>query len=535
MDVVATVTELVGCVPGGLDEPSTSTHLAEIGRVRGWLDGMEARLAERLAQLRSTPSPEPAGPTATSVASADDQLAAAQRSTSRHAQRARRRGRTLGELPGLDHALDQGAATGEHVDAIAGALSGLPTELRRQVITDHGNKIADLARCTNPDDLAREVRRLGDAAAAATGVSRRTRQRRDTRLKMWTDRDTQMIHLSGRYDPATGIRIQQRLDRTTNRLFHHTIADDCPDDPHERHDFLRAHALAHLINSSSGSGSDGGGSGSGGSGGGSGGSGGGSGGSGGGGGEIIVIVDEHTLLDGHEHTHTHIDVPGDIDPTEITINDIRHWTNEPDTVVIPAVLDTNGVVRTLGQPIPTENAFHRDHTTGRWRWQHQRLTTSLAQPQPLDRGRTIRVADHAQRIALRIMHPTCIVPDCTTRYEHTTPPPPCLVAPRPRPHRPRQPRPPLPPPPPQHPRPRLADRTHPPPPAHHSPPKRTHDPRHHTRHPPPTTPTHPNRPTHQPTTTGPCRTCTMNMVVRAPGHPRGLAQAPSLAARGRCR
>ncbi len=396
MDVVAAVAGLVGCVPAGLDEVDTSARLTEIGRVRGWLDGVEARLADRLTQLRAAP-----GISSSATASADDQLAAAQRSTSRHAQRARRRGRTLGELPGLDHALDQGAATGEHVDAIAGALSGLPTELRRQVITDHGNKIADLARRTNPDDLAREVRALGDTAAAATGVSRRTRQRRDTRLKMWTDRDTQMIHLSGRYDPATGIRIQQRLDRTTDRLFHHTIPDDCPDDPHERHDFLRAHALAHLINSSSG--------------------GGGGGGSGGGGGEIIVIVDEHTLLDGHEHTHTHIDVPGDIDPTEITINDVRHWADEPHTVVIPAVLDTNGVVRTLGQPIPTNDTFHRDPTTGRWRWQHQRLTTSLARPQPLDRGRTIRVADHAQRIALRIMHPTCIVPDCTTRYEHTTP------------------------------------------------------------------------------------------------------------------
>ena len=46
MDVVAAVAGLVGCVPAGLDEVGTSARLTEIGRVRGWLDGVEARLAE---------------------------------------------------------------------------------------------------------------------------------------------------------------------------------------------------------------------------------------------------------------------------------------------------------------------------------------------------------------------------------------------------------------------------------------------------------------------------------------------------------
>lgn len=423
MDVVAVVTSLTSVLPDGVDEGAVSTRLVDVGRVRGWLDAVEAGLVHRLDRLRRTASSGAASPpsdaqgpadgapgdgaaadaaaAASGVRGTEDEVAAAQRSSRAHAHRARRRGGILDELPDLSAALARGEATGEHVDAVSGALAGLPAAVRAQVVAEHGRQIAQWARCSDPVGLSAQVRALGDRLAADAGRSRRQRQRADVRLRMWTDRYTQMVHLSGRFDPVLGVRVQQRLDRCVELLFHERVPDDCPSDPGERQDFLRAHALAHLALRADAVGRRGDGRSA--------------------GGEVIAIIDAISLLEGEEHDETLIDVPGDIDPTEIGVDDVRRWVDAPDVRVVPAVLDANGVVTILGASIPTAVAFRRADGERRWQWDAPRLARSLGRPQRLDRARTMRVASRAQRVALRVMHARCDIPGCSVRFEHTSP------------------------------------------------------------------------------------------------------------------
>lgn len=382
MDVLAVVGGLVGCVPSQLDACDAQVRLGDVARVRGWLDGVEAQLAARLDVLRRDDASSLDVPAAVS---------AAQRSSRPHGERARRRGRTLGSLPGLGDALAKGEASGEHVDAVAGALSGLPAEQRRQVAAAHGDTIAELARGSTPADLSRAVRGLADEVAREAGVSRRERQRRDVRLRMWTDRHTQMVHVSGRFDPASGVRLQQRLDHVIERCFHDRTPPDCPEDPGERHDFLRAHALLRLINGEAAGGTP----------------------------EVVVIVDDETLLGGVRHADSHVDVPGDVDDDEITVDDIRGWASQQGARVTPVRVDADGVVVVLGASMLACDLLRRGGE--RWAWDPTMLARSLAHPQWLDLARRARVASRAQRVALRVMHATCIVPDCAVRYEHTEP------------------------------------------------------------------------------------------------------------------
>lgn len=73
-------------------------------------------------------------------------------------------------------------------------------------------------------------------------------------------------------------------------------------------------------------------------------------------------------------------------------------------------------------PAPAvDAAFRRGPGRRRWAWDPGALARSLRRPARLDLGRSVRVASHAQRIALRVMHPRCGVPTCTVRFEHTAP------------------------------------------------------------------------------------------------------------------
>ncbi len=396
-------------LPPPVDLHEVADRLALVHRVRGWLDGVEAGLVQTFDTLRRATTGETEGRAATTLDPAtasseppafrtrrlDDEVAFVQRSTRTHAAQARRRAHLLDELPSLSDVLSVGGASGEHVDAVAGALSGLPASVRNNVVAAHADVIAEWAAASDPNELSALVRALADQVAGDAGASRRDRQRRDARMRTWIDRHTQMVHFSGRYDPANGVRLQQRLARAVETLFHDAVPDDAPDDPAERQDFLRAHALLDLTLST--------------------------GGTKGAGGEIVVIVDAQTLCSGHEHTDTLIDVPGQIDPTEIDVADVRGWLAEPGSAVVPVVLGSDGVVVQVGASIPATAALVPSTVAGQLVWDRSRLTAAFQRAPRLDLGRTTRLASHAQRIALRVMHPTCIVPDCTSRFEHGVP------------------------------------------------------------------------------------------------------------------
>jgi hypothetical protein len=156
--------------------------------------------------------------------------------------------------------------------------------------------------------------------------------------------------LAGRFDPATGVRLERRLHDTLGACFAEQIPQEAPTDPAQRQDFLRAYALAALIDGT---------------------------GPRAGLPEIIVVVDATQ--------------PGDtgrpaIDwslPVDVPHRVLRDLFAEAST---SPVIVRNGVVI---------------HAPGR-----------------LDLGRTTRLANRAQRRALRALYPTCAIPDCPVRFDY---------------------------------------------------------------------------------------------------------------------
>ena len=112
-------------------------------------------------------------------------------------------------------------------------------------LTARAERLVDVAVRSTPDEfqraLAVEVRNI----QRDDDIARLERQRRATRLRSWVDGEG-MWCLTGRFDPETGLALHGRLDATIATLFTDSVPDGCPDDPLERHGYLRAHALVAL-------------------------------------------------------------------------------------------------------------------------------------------------------------------------------------------------------------------------------------------------------------------------------------------------
>ena len=163
-----------------------------------------------------------------------------------------------------------------------------------------------------------------------------------------------MICIRGEFDPETGLTLLGRIDNTLEALFHDSVPDTCPTDPHAKQDHLRALALVALTEGH------------------------GIGGHGPGGrSDITIVIDVDTLATGH-HPDSHVDC------------------GQPD---LDLPLDT---IRRLGCYADITYATTRNGVI-------------------LNLGRTQRLANRAQRRALRAMYSTCAIPGCNTPYQHCQP------------------------------------------------------------------------------------------------------------------
>ena len=95
------------------DQESLQSGLTSITRVRSWLDSSEADLARRLATKVSFP---------------EAAIAETSRSTLTSATKTIDRSNTLNKVPALSAALDDGAITSGHIDAITRTAAGLEPE-----------------------------------------------------------------------------------------------------------------------------------------------------------------------------------------------------------------------------------------------------------------------------------------------------------------------------------------------------------------------------------------------------------------------
>ena len=93
--------------------------------------------------------------------------------------------------------------------------------------------------------LALEVKNI----QADDGIDRLERQRRNVRVRTWTDNEG-MWNISGRFDPVTGIKLSAKLDAAVNAMFAEQTPATCPSDPIDKQRHLTGLALAALIDGS---------------------------------------------------------------------------------------------------------------------------------------------------------------------------------------------------------------------------------------------------------------------------------------------
>jgi hypothetical protein len=197
---VAEVHELIDVVAArGTPGHSWTAAAAAVGQLRAWLDGREVDIAAELSEISSFP---------------EQVLADAEHASLRDAVRVLSRCQTVGALPALGEAVAAGTVSGSHVDVVSHALRRLEPAQRPQ-LAERDGWLADLAARTTPDELQRvvaEVRRI----TRADGLSRLDRQRRAVRVRSWVDPDG-MWCFKGRFDPETGVTLQQHLDAALTR------------------------------------------------------------------------------------------------------------------------------------------------------------------------------------------------------------------------------------------------------------------------------------------------------------------------------
>jgi hypothetical protein len=285
-------------------------------------------------------------------------IAAAQRCSGRAAERAMSRAQIVGGVPELGEALLAGEVTGEHIDVVERELRRVEPVHRPVVLND----VALLAAGSSPEQLAQELRRRARRAATDDGVDRLCWQQGQVRLSSSQDTETGLTNWWLVTDPLTTVRLEQAIHARLEALFHDSTPQGCPVDLRAKQQFLRAHAMFSLLGVGEGADTAAGR------------------GSRTGRPEIIVVVD--TRDDEHGVDAQVIDWGL---PVEIPARVLHELAGRAE--VHPVVV-RNGVV--------------------------------LHAPGVLDLGRSTRIANRAQRRALRGLYSGCAVPGCTARFDHCT-------------------------------------------------------------------------------------------------------------------
>jgi hypothetical protein len=178
-----------------------------------------------------------------------------------------------------------------------------------------------------------------------------------------------MWNLAAKFDPVTGVRVAARIDAMVQAMFAETVPDECPSDPIEKQRYLAAHATARLL--------------------------------------LDEALHDHTDHDNEPADGTRpapsrprpakpefvavidADAPGHTGPVaEFSIG-----------VEIPA-----RVLATLAGDADTHAVVVRNGIV-------------LYAPGELNLGRSTRLANRAQRRALRGLYKHCAIPGCTVAYD----------------------------------------------------------------------------------------------------------------------
>jgi Domain of unknown function (DUF222) len=293
----------VGAV-GQAERTSVDQALRDCVRVSAFVESVRLQAIARLDELSA----------ATNLFDTADAITEVTRGSRRQAAAAQKRASTTSTMPSLHTKLSEGKISSDHADAVAETLSRMdPAD--RSKLTDQQDWVADLAARSTPEQLARKLNSRARELAHDDGIKVLERRRRATFLRSWTDKDSGMVCLYGKFDPESGAALLGRLRNATEALFHDRIPDTCPLDE-RKNDHLRALALLYLTEGK---------------------------GTSSGRPDITVVIDLQTLLDG-VHKQSRVEVEGGVTLPVETVRRMACFAN-----IIPAVLGADGVLLDLGR------------------------------------------------------------------------------------------------------------------------------------------------------------------------------------------
>jgi len=308
---------LIVAAPLG-DVDACRAELVAIGVVRGLLDARELEVVRRLDELAASdyalfPPAVVADACKTSLGSAG---------------RLRDRAGVCDAIPELGDALAAGVTTGDRVDIVARASIGL-NDSERAALAAHGSRLALAAGQQTAAGFRKTVDHVVRQVRLDDGLALLERQTRMARLKWFHDSDG-MWCLQGRFDPATGARLEGTLRNALEAQFASSTPEGCPLDPIEKQQHLAALALTELLLGHPGSSASG-------------------------LPDVTVLIDAKTLLTGHAHEGTVCDIG--LGRFGLPVETIRRWSCIGS--VTPVVVAADGVRIMLGRETRLANRHQR--------------------------------------------------------------------------------------------------------------------------------------------------------------------------------
>ncbi len=355
---IAAVVERVGAIASVRANASAGVDVIEAGlvavrEVQAWCDAQHAGLVEQLSRVDSFP---------------EQRIAKASKQSLGRAAKTTERSKTLTKTPRLADALGDGAITADHVDAVT-RVSKKVNASRRGELLDRANALVDVARAGTVEEFARRLDLEATRLQDDDGMDRLARQRRNVRARSWVDTDG-MWNLSAKFDPVTGIKIAARIDAMVQAMFGETVPTECPDDPIEKQRYLAAHATARLLLD-----------------------------------EALHNTDDAEPGPGDAASPTRPSRPKPGRPEYVVVID-ADAPGQPGPVgefSIPVEIPAR-VLATLAGDADVHTVVVRNGIV-------------LHAPGELNLGRTTRLANRAQRRALRGLYRHCAIPGCTVAYD----------------------------------------------------------------------------------------------------------------------
>jgi hypothetical protein len=239
----------------------------------------------------------------------------------RQARQETTRARVVERMPELGDALRHGDVSGEHLDAVGRARSGLSGD-EAMVFDRLAPELAEAATKLPVDTFAKKVRTLVDDARADHGMTRLQQQRARSSLKMWVDTDGMgQVRISA--DPERFAKIQTAVEAGTAAL---AVAAKRDGQSVVKGPSLQLDALVELLGQAQGAAARP---------------------------LITVLVDDATLTDGpHEHTVCETDAGVPL-PTPVVDRFLC------DAVVRSVRVDANGLPLDVGRK-------YRTATSAQW-------------------------------------------------------------------------------------------------------------------------------------------------------------------------